>query len=232
MIVTICMSYLTTGDPGKERGTNKLPPKGRIQERSKREKRRQSICPVNLLESSLLESILTKRHLHHKEGHESEWWARHSLETNPITIKPETKSRGRAVLLCPLTFLLSFPINALPAHVSPWIIHFLVLGKSPLRPLVQNHFHSLLHTHSSSANIWWANGLRIRNYLGFLDSALGKGPQPLSIFNAATSWSYLSKALLLGRDVVGGWFSISPLFLLTQPWLWSSLHASTPSPGS
>ena len=118
MVVTICMSYLTTGDPGKEWGTNKLPPMGRIQERSKREKRRQSICPVNLLESSSLESILAEWHLHHKEGHESEWWARHSLETNPITIKPETKSRGRAVLLGSLTFLLSFPINALPARVS------------------------------------------------------------------------------------------------------------------
>ena len=44
----------------------------------------------------------------------------------------------------------------------------------------------------------------MKNYLGFLDSVLGKGPQPLSIFNAATSWSYLAKALLLGRDVVGG----------------------------
>ena len=38
-IVTTCMSYLTTGGPGKECGTNKLPPTGRIQERSKGERR-------------------------------------------------------------------------------------------------------------------------------------------------------------------------------------------------
>ena len=54
----------------------------------------------------------------------------------------------------------------------------------------------------------------MRNYLGFLDSAHWKGSQPLSVFifynfflsvfNGATSWSYLSRALLLGRDVVGG----------------------------
>ena len=38
--VTMCMSYFTTGDPGKEHGTNKPPPKGRTRERSKRERRR------------------------------------------------------------------------------------------------------------------------------------------------------------------------------------------------
>jgi len=54
------MSYLTTGGPGKEDGTNKLPPVGRIQERSKGEKRHQSICPIHLPESSLLESILAE----------------------------------------------------------------------------------------------------------------------------------------------------------------------------
>ena len=34
-IVTTCMSYLTTGGPGKECGTNKLLASGGIQERSK-----------------------------------------------------------------------------------------------------------------------------------------------------------------------------------------------------
>ena len=38
MIVATCMSYLTTGGPGKEHGTNKLPPTGRIRERSKGER--------------------------------------------------------------------------------------------------------------------------------------------------------------------------------------------------
>ena len=43
LIVTICMSYLTTGVPGKEHGTNKLSPTGRIQEGSKGER-----TPVNM----------------------------------------------------------------------------------------------------------------------------------------------------------------------------------------
>jgi len=33
------MNYFTTGEPGKEHGTNKPPPIGRIQKRSKGEKR-------------------------------------------------------------------------------------------------------------------------------------------------------------------------------------------------
>ena len=37
--ITTCMSYLTTGGPGKELGTNKLPPTGRIQQRSGGERR-------------------------------------------------------------------------------------------------------------------------------------------------------------------------------------------------
>jgi len=62
------MSYLTTGSPGKECGTNKLPPTGRIQERSKGERRLQSICPPNLPESFLLESIFEERCTYHWEG--------------------------------------------------------------------------------------------------------------------------------------------------------------------
>ena len=58
--VTMCMSYLTTGGPGKEQGTNKLPPTGRIQERSKGGRRCQSICPTNFPESSSLEFVLSE----------------------------------------------------------------------------------------------------------------------------------------------------------------------------
>ena len=47
-IVTTCMSYLTTGGLGKKQGTNKLPPTGRIWERSKREKRCHSTCPPEM----------------------------------------------------------------------------------------------------------------------------------------------------------------------------------------
>ena len=57
---TTCMSYLTTGGPGKELGTNKLPPTRRIQERSKGERRCQFICPTNLPESFSLESFLAE----------------------------------------------------------------------------------------------------------------------------------------------------------------------------
>ena len=52
-IVITGMSYLTTGGPGKERGTNKLPPTRRIWEKSKGERRCQPICPANLQNLSL-----------------------------------------------------------------------------------------------------------------------------------------------------------------------------------
>ena len=115
------MSYLTTGSPGKECGTNKLPPTGRIQERSKGERRCQAICLTNFPES-LLESILAK---------ESEWLARGSLETNTITIKPETVSHVAEHCSPPRCH---FPINSLSllAHVPPQTTHFQVLDKSPL----------------------------------------------------------------------------------------------------
>ena len=68
MMVITCMSYLTTGGPGKERRTNKPPPTGRIRERSKEERRCQSICPTNLSESFSLESILAEWWVCHQEG--------------------------------------------------------------------------------------------------------------------------------------------------------------------
>ena len=66
--VTTCVSYLTTGGPGKEHGTDKPPPTRRIQERSKGERRLQSICPADLPEPFPLESILAKLCVHHQEG--------------------------------------------------------------------------------------------------------------------------------------------------------------------
>ena len=47
-IVTICISYLTTGDPGKNCRTNKLIPTKRIQEILKKERR----CQFNVLLTS------------------------------------------------------------------------------------------------------------------------------------------------------------------------------------
>ena len=66
-IVTSCMSYLTAGGPDKEHRTNKLPPTGKIQERSKGERRLQSIHPTNLPESSSLESILAEWQARYQE---------------------------------------------------------------------------------------------------------------------------------------------------------------------
>ena len=43
--VTICMSCFTTGGPRKEQGTNKPPPSGIVQERSKGD----IMCPTRML---------------------------------------------------------------------------------------------------------------------------------------------------------------------------------------
>ena len=58
------MSYFIPGDPGKEQGTNKATPTGRIQERSQRD----ATCPTNLPEISLLESVLAEQRVHHQKG--------------------------------------------------------------------------------------------------------------------------------------------------------------------
>ena len=68
---------------------------------------------------------------------QARWLARDNLETNLITMKPETESRDRAVLgslmhCSPPRCL--FPIKSLAssAHVSPQTIHFQVLETNPL----------------------------------------------------------------------------------------------------
>ena len=66
--VTICMSYFMTGDPGKEYATNKPPPTGRIQERSKGDRRHQSACPTNLPETFWLDSIVPEWCACHQKG--------------------------------------------------------------------------------------------------------------------------------------------------------------------
>ena len=70
---------------------------------------------------------------------ESEWLARDNLETNPITIRPETSSHAAeqfswVPLPCCSSPGRPFPKKffALSAHVSPWTIHFHVLDKIPL----------------------------------------------------------------------------------------------------
>ena len=71
---------------------NKLPTSRRIQERSKAKRRRQSICPTNLPESSSLESIMTEWCPHHQEGPWVRGIDQKQPETNPVTIKPGTVS--------------------------------------------------------------------------------------------------------------------------------------------
>ena len=73
------------------------------------------------------------------KGSESEWPAKDKLEINPITIKPETASHMVELFSwVPLPYCsppgCPFPIKslALSAHVSPQIIHFQVLDKSPV----------------------------------------------------------------------------------------------------
>ena len=70
---------------------------------------------------------------------ESKQLVRDNLEANPITIEPETGSRVTEQFSCvPLPYCslpgVPFPINslALSASVSPQMIHFQVLDKSPI----------------------------------------------------------------------------------------------------
>jgi len=111
-----------TGGPGKEHETNKPPPTGRVWERSKGD----TTLSDHLPESFSLAFTLAKQGVH------------------PITIKPETGSHtAEQVSLLPYCSLprCPFPIKspALPAHVSSWTIHFLVLDKSPVSGAGRGH---------------------------------------------------------------------------------------------
>ena len=125
------MSCFTTGGPGKENGTNKPPPTGRVQERSKGDTTGLTTSQnPSLWHPSWLNKACTTR-----KDSESEWLAKDNSETNPITIKPETAEQFSWVPLpycsppgCP--FLIKS--LALSAHVSPQTIHFRVLGKRPV----------------------------------------------------------------------------------------------------
>ena len=133
-MVTICMSCFMTGGPGNEHGTNKPPPTGRVQERSKED----TTCPSTTQNPLWYPSWLNKACTTSKDS-ESEQLAKDNLETNPITIKPKTASHvteQSSWVPLPSCSLPRhpFPIKslALSAHVSPWPIHFPVLDKSPV----------------------------------------------------------------------------------------------------
>ena len=108
-------TYFTTGGPGKEHGTNKPPPTGRIFERSKGDTR---LCPTNVPGSPSLASILAEQCRRPQEAP----WVRMIGQRQPGNSSHHHKTRrcaprGRAVLLGSLTLLLSTQAS-LPNQVS------------------------------------------------------------------------------------------------------------------
>ena len=85
-IVTTCMSCFMTGGPTKEHGTNKPPPTGRVQDRSKGD----TTCLTTSQNPSLWHPSWLNKACTTRKDSESEWLAKDNPETNPITIKPET----------------------------------------------------------------------------------------------------------------------------------------------
>ena len=133
--ITICVSYFTAGGPGKEHRTNKPPPTGRVQERSKGD----TTCLTTSQNRSLWHPSWLNKACTTGKDSESEWLAKYYPETNSITIKPETASHVTELfswvpLPCCSPPRCPFPIKSLvlSAHVSPWTIHFWVLDKSPV----------------------------------------------------------------------------------------------------
>ena len=69
-----------------ERGTNKLPPTRRVQERSKGD----TTCQITSQNPSCWHPSCLSKACTTRKDSESEWLAKDNPETNPITIKPET----------------------------------------------------------------------------------------------------------------------------------------------
>ena len=112
------MSCFTTGGPAKEHRTNKPPPTGRVQERSKGD----TTCLTTSQNRSLWHPSWLNKACTTRKDSESEWLAKDNPETNTVTIKPwDCKPCGSAVLLGSLTLLLStqvpFP-NKISCFVS------------------------------------------------------------------------------------------------------------------
>ena len=129
------MSYLTIGGPGKECGTNKLPPTRRVMERSKGD----TACPSTSQNPSRLHPSWLSDACATRKDSEFEWLSKDHPETNPITIKPKTSSHAAQQFpWVPLPYCsppgCPFPIKslALSTPVSPRTIHFQVLDKSPV----------------------------------------------------------------------------------------------------
>ena len=134
----MCVSYFTTGGPGKEHRTNK-PPLTRIWERSKADVTSQ--CPTtsqnpSCWHPSWLSSACTTRK--DPESRVIGQRQRIGLERKPVTIKPEPASHVAEQFRVPLPSCspLGHPFAikslALSTHVSIRTIHFRVLDRSPL----------------------------------------------------------------------------------------------------
>ena len=130
-IVTICVSYFTTGGPRKEHRANKPPLTGRVQEKSKGD----SMCPTTSHNPSRWHPSWLSNPCTTRKDSESEWLVEYNPETNPITIKPKTVSHvAEQSFRVPLPYWAPpghhFPIKslALSANVSPWRINFWVLA--------------------------------------------------------------------------------------------------------
>ena len=124
-----------TGGPGKEHGTKKPPPTGRVQERSKGD----TTCQTTSQNPSLWHPSWLNKACTTRKDSDSEWLAKDNPETNPITIKPKTASHVTKLFSwVPLPYCFPpgcpFPVKSLilSAHVSPPTIHFWVLDKSPV----------------------------------------------------------------------------------------------------
>ena len=108
------MSCFTTGGPAKEHGTNKPPPTGRVQERSKGD----TTCLTTSQNPCLWHPSWLNKACTTRKDSESEWLAKDNPETNLITIK-DCEPR-RAVLLGSLTLLLS-PRVPFPNKISCFV---------------------------------------------------------------------------------------------------------------
>ena len=73
-IVTICVRCCTTGGPGREHGTNMLPPTGRVWEKSKGD----AMCPTTSQNPSLWHPSWLNKRCTTRKDHESEWLAKHN----------------------------------------------------------------------------------------------------------------------------------------------------------
>ena len=87
-LVITRMSCFTTRGPGKEYGTNKPPPTGRVQERSKGD----TVCPSTSQNPSCWHPSWLSNAWATRKDTETEWWAKDNPETNPINIKPKSVS--------------------------------------------------------------------------------------------------------------------------------------------